>query len=203
MRLTVTTFITLDGIAQGPGAPDEDRDGGFAYGGWVVPHFDDVCGQAVDGWFRRADAFLFGRRTYQIFASHWPRVTGDDIVATKLNSLPKYVATRTLDEAGWAGTTLLRGDVAEAVAKLKAEPGEELQVHGSVNLLQTLIKADLVDEFRLLVFPVVLGAGKRLFDDIVPTGLRLVDSRSSGTGVQLQTYRPTGRAVFGTVPGPE
>ncbi|WP_113704127.1 dihydrofolate reductase family protein [Nonomuraea lactucae] len=204
MKLTVTTFMTLDGIAQAPGGPDEDRSGGFEHGGWLVPHLDEDFGRAMDGWFAPADAFLLGRKTYEIFAAHWPHVTDpDDPVATKLNTLPKYVASRTLDKAEWEGTTLLRDDVAGAVTRLKAEPGRELQVHGSLDLIQTLIRADLVDEFRLLIFPVVLGTGKRLFDDIIPTGLKLIDSKATSTGVLLQTYEAAGRPSYGTVPGPE
>ncbi|GAA1560521.1 dihydrofolate reductase family protein [Actinomadura kijaniata] len=200
MKLTVTTFVTLDGIAQAPGGPDEDRAGGFEYGGWLAPYVDEDFGNAVDAWFRPADAFLFGRRTYEIFAAYWPDVTGeDDVVATKFNTLPKYVATRTLDRADWAGTELLRGDVAADVAGIKARPGRELQVHGSIDLVRTLVRADLVDEFRLLVFPVVLGTGKRLFDGAVPTALRLADSRTTSAGVMLQTYEADGRPEFGTV----
>jgi dihydrofolate reductase len=204
VKLTVTTFMTVDGIGQGPGGPDEDRSGGFPYGGWLVPHFDEDVGQAIVGWFAAADAFLLGRKTYEIFVAYWPKVTNEtDPVATKLNTLPKYVASRTLDRADWAGTTLLQGDVVEAVTKLKAQSGRELQVHGSLNLIQTLIKADLVDEFRLVIGPVVLGAGKRLFDDITPTGLRLIDTKSTGTGVMLQTYQTAGRPTYGTVPPAE
>jgi dihydrofolate reductase len=158
----------------------------------------------VDGWFAEADAFLLGRKTYEIFAAYWPKVTDESHpVATKLNTLPKYVASRTLEEADWAGTTLLQGDVAEAVTELKAEPGRELQVHGSLNLIQTLISADLVDQFRVLIFPLVLGTGKRLFDDIIPTGLKLIDSKATSTGVMLQTYEAAGRPAYATVPGPE
>ncbi|GAA4586154.1 dihydrofolate reductase family protein [Planotetraspora phitsanulokensis] len=201
MKLTVTTFMTLDGIAQGPGGPEEDRSGGFEHGGWLVPHVDEDFGRAMNDWFVPADAFLLGRKTYEVFAATWGKVTDEDnIVANKLSTCPKYVASRTLESADWAGTTVLRDDVAEAVAKLKAEPGRELQVHGSLTLIQTLIKADLVDEFRLLVFPVVLGTGKRLFGDIVPTGLKLIDSKATGTGVMLQTYQATGRPAFATVP---
>ncbi|WP_084964789.1 dihydrofolate reductase family protein [Thermoactinospora rubra] len=204
MKLTVTTFMTLDGIAQAPGGPDEDRNSGFEHGGWVVPHIDEDFGRAIDARFAEADAFLLGRKTYEIFAAYWPKITDpDDPVAGKLNGLPKYVATRTLDKAEWAGTTLLKGDVVEAVAELKSRPGRELQVHGSLNLVQTLIKADLVDEFYLLVFPLVLGTGKRLFDDIVPTGLKLLDSRTTGNGVMVQTYRTAGRPVYGSIPKPE
>ncbi|GII52066.1 deaminase reductase [Planotetraspora thailandica] len=200
MKLTVTTFMTLDGIAQGPGGPEEDRSGGFEHGGWLVPHVDEDFGRAMNDWFVPADAFLLGRKTYEVFAATWGKVTDEDnIVATKLNTLPKYVASRTLEKADWAGTTVLRDDVAETVAKLKAEPGRELQVHGSLTLIQTLIKADLVDEFRLLVFPVVLGTGKRLFGDIIPTGLTLLDSKATSTGVMLQTYQAAGRPAFATV----
>jgi dihydrofolate reductase len=204
VKLTVTTFMTLDGIAQGPGGPNEDRSGGFEYGGWLVPLVDEDFGRAIDGWFAPADAFLLGRKTYEIFATYWPKVTDEnDPVASKLNTLPKYVATRTLEKADWAGTTLLRGDVVEEVTKLKAEPGRELQVHGSLNLVQTLIKADLVDEFHVLIAPVALGTGKRLFDDIIPTALKLTDSKTSSTGVMIQTYEPAGRPEFGEVPGIE
>ncbi|WP_433475998.1 dihydrofolate reductase family protein [Spirillospora sp. CA-142024] len=204
MKLTVTTFITLDGVGQAPGGPDEDRSGGFEHGGWSFPFADEDFGRAVSGWFAEADAFLLGRRTYEIFAGHWPKMTDEnDPVASKLNSLPKYVASRTLGTAEWAGTTILEGDAAEAVAKLKAEPGRELQVHGSLDLVQTLIKAGLVDEVRVLIFPVVLGTGKRLFDDIVPTGLRLTDSKVTSTGVTIQTYQPTGRPAYGSYASPE
>ena len=203
MKLTVTTFITLDGIGQAPGGPQEDTSGGFEHGGWMMPFVDEDFGRAMSGWFEHADAFLLGRKTYEIFASYWPQVTAeDDIVATKLNSLPKYVATRTLDAADWANTKLLKGDVAAEVAKLKTEPGRELQVHGSLNLTQTLVTAELVDEFHVLVFPLVLGGGKRLFDDIVPTGLELVESQTTSAGAMLQTYRPTGRPEYGEPPPP-
>jgi dihydrofolate reductase len=204
MKLTVTTFITLDGIAQAPGGPDEDTEGGFEHGGWVFPHIDDDFSRAIDGWFAEADAFLLGRKTYEIFAAHWPKVTDpDNPVATMLNSLPKYVASRTLDRADWAGTTVLEGDVVEAVTKLKAEPGRELQVHGSLNLIQTLNRAELLDAYNVLIFPLVLGTGKRLFDDVLPTGLELVEARASSTGVLIQTYRPVGRPVYEAAPPPE
>jgi dihydrofolate reductase len=204
VKLTVTTFMTLDGIAQGPGGQDEDRSGGFEHGGWLVPHVDEDFGRFMTERFASSDAFLLGRKTYEVFAAHWPKVTDEnDVVASKLNTLPKYVASRTLDKAEWAGTTLLQSDVAEAVTKLKAEPGRELQVHGSLNLIQTLIRADLVDEFHLLIFPVALGTGKRLFDDIIPTGLKLTGSKPTSTGVMLQSYQAAGRPAYGTVPPPQ
>ena len=204
MKLTVTTFTTLDGVGQGPGGPDEDRDGGFENGGWFIPHADEDFGRAVGGWFGEADAFLLGRRTYEIFASYWPKVTDEsDPVASRLNGLPKYVASRTLESPEWEGTTVLQGDVAEAVAALKAEPGRELQVHGSLNLIRTLVSADLVDEFHVVIAPVVIGGGKRPFDDVTPTGLELVGTEATGSGLMLQTYRAAGRPVYGTPPPPE
>lgn len=200
MKLTVTTFLTLDGVGQGPGGPDEDSSGAFEYGGWLPAYFDDDCGNAIDESFRKADAFLLGRKTYEIFAGSWGHVTDpDNPVAVKFHTLPKYVASRTVDKLDWANSTVLEGDVAEAVRALKAQPGNELQVHGSINLIQTLIRHSLVDEFRFLIFPVMLGAGKRVYDDIVPTALELVDTKRTGTGVMVQTYRAAGSPTYSTV----
>jgi dihydrofolate reductase len=200
MRLTLHTFLTLDGVMQAPGGPDEDRDGRFEHGGWSFPYGDQDFGVAVSGWFDQADAFLLGRKTYQIFAGHWPRVTDPgDPVASKLNTLPKYVASTTLDTADWHNSSLLGGDVAAEVAKLKERPGRELQVHGSSQLAQTLIEHDLVDEYRLLYFPVHLGSGKKLFrDGARAAALRLLSATTTSTGVIIATYEPAGPAQYGS-----
>jgi dihydrofolate reductase len=200
MRLTMHTFLTLDGVMQAPGGPGEDDDGGFEHGGWSFPYGDDDFGAAVVGWFANADAFLLGRKTYQIFAGHWPKVTDpNDPIAGKLNALPKYVASTTLDSVGWNNSALLGGDVVAEVAKLKEQPGNELQVHGSGKLAHTLIDHDLVDEYRLLFFPVHLGSGKKLFrDGGKPAALKLISSTTTSTGVIIATYQPAGPVRYGS-----
>lgn len=199
MRLTITTFLTLDGVMQAPGGPDEDRSGGFDLGGWVFPHFDETVGAYVDEIFTRVDAFLLGRRTYDIFAAYWPRHPEPASVADPLNRLPKYVATTKQDELTWSGAQRLAGELGKAVAELKSRPGRELQVHGSGKLACSLMAEGLIDVYHLLIFPVVLGRGQRLFaDGAPPAGLRLVDSRSSGSGVTMQTYEKAGAPTFGT-----
>lgn len=200
MRLTLHTFLTLDGVLQAPGGPEEDPAGGFAYGGWSVPYGDQDFGVAMTGWFEHATAFLLGRKTYQIFAGHWPRVTDPaDPIASKLNALPKYVVSATLPSVDWNNAQLLGGDVVSEVAKLKERPGDELQVHGSGQLAQTLIEHDLVDEYRLLYFPVHLGSGQKLFrDGARAAALRLVQSSVTSTGVLIASYLPDGPAKLGS-----
>jgi dihydrofolate reductase len=194
MRLTLHTFLTLDGVMQAPGAPEEDTEGDFAYGGWSFHYSDQDFGSAMAGWFAHASAFLLGRRTYQIFSHYWPKVTDpQDPIAGKLNALPKYVASTSLGSVGWHNSHLLGGDVVAEVEELKQQAGDELQVHGSGVLAQTLIEHDLVDEYRLLYFPVHLGSGKKLFrDGARPAALRLTGTKPTSTGVIITTYEPAG-----------
>jgi dihydrofolate reductase len=203
-KLVVTESLTVDGVMQAPGAPSEDVEGGFEHGGWVVPHFDEAMGgQAVEG-SQRPDALLLGRRTYEIFAAHWPRMGGDDPIAAKLNSMPKYVASRTLDAVDWNNSTLLEGDAADAVAELKRSQNGEIRVYGSADLVQTLLANDLVDELELWVFPVLLGTGKRLFaGGTVPAGLELAATATSTTGVVMSTYRRAGEVQHGSFALPD
>lgn len=193
-KLIVAEGQSLDGVMQAPGSPDEDTSGGFEHGGWQMPYFDEVAGAEVGKRFSETGAFLFGRKTYEIMAAYWPNAPEDDMFAGVLNSLPKYVASTTLQEPlSWAGSTLLKGDVADAVAALKEEPGGNIVVLGSGQLVRTLIEHDLVDEYGLMIHPLLLGAGKRLFDDTsAMRPLRLVDSKTTSTGVILATYRPEG-----------
>ena len=201
MQLTVTTFLSVDGVYQGPGGPEEDRRDGFDRGGWLGPHFDEATGQFIDEIFREVDAFLLGRRTYEIFAASWPNATDpNDMVAKSLNTLPKYVASSTLHDPQWANTTVLEGDLVAAVQQLKERDGRELQVHGSGRLVQLLLDNDLVDRLNLLVFPVIVGAGRRLFPDSgIATGLALEESRTTPSGVAISVYRPVGRPEFESV----
>jgi dihydrofolate reductase len=200
MKLTLYAFISLDGVVQAPGGPDEDREGGFEHGGWMVPYVDDDAMRLVIDWVQEADAFLLGRKTYEIFAAHWPRVTDpEDVIAERLNSRPKYVASRTLDHVDWQGSSLIEGDVVAEVAKLKRMPGRELQVHGSGNLAQTLIANNLVDHYRFYVFPVVLRTGKRLFPEGgPPAALKLVGTQTTAQGAIVCDYEPAGAIRTGT-----
>jgi dihydrofolate reductase len=197
-KLVVNTFMTLDGVMQAPGGPEEDPSGGFTHGGWSVNYWDDAMGQVMDASVREPFDLLLGRKTYEIFAAHWPHVSGDPM-AEKLNAATKYVASTTLAEVDWSNSNLLEGDVAEAVARLKDEDGPEIQVHGSSNLIQTLLEHDLVDEYRLWIFPLVLGTGKRFFGvGAIPAGLELVDSKTSTTGVLMTTYARAGQIAYGS-----
>lgn len=196
-KLVVGTFVTLDGVMQAPGGPDEDREGGFQHGGWLVPYFDEKFGEIMTEWTKRAGAFLLGRKTYEMFADSWPKSTDP---AEPLNIRPKFVASRTLDQVTWNNSTLLKGDVAQEVAKLKAQAGGEIQVHGSGDLIQTLLQHDLVDSLRIWQFPVVLGTGKRLFGGgAIPLSFRLVDTQLNTTGAVLLVYERAGGLKYGEV----
>lgn len=196
--LVVTTFVTLDGVMQAPGGPGEDPSGGFSYGGWLVPHFDEVLGEQMNAWFAGAQDFLLGRGTYDIFYASWPKMISDDPVSQGLNFSKKYVASRTRASVEWETAELLEGDVGDAVRALTAEDGGELQVHGSAGLIQTLLREDLVDELRVVVFPVTLGEGKRLFGEgTVPRTWRLSDHKVSPNGVLMTTYQRVGEVETG------
>jgi len=189
--LRVIEFLSLDGVMQAPGAPDEDTEGGFQHGGWQRPYLDDVLGGAAAKGMAATDTYLFGRKTYEHMAAYWPTAPNDDPYARHLNSTPKYVASRTLQGVEWQNSRLIEGDVAEEVGKLKEQPGKNIAVLGSGELVQTLIKHDLIDEYFLAVFPIVLGSGKRLFREAAQVKrLSLVDSKATSTGGVLLTYRP-------------
>jgi dihydrofolate reductase len=197
MRIVaVNTFMSLDGVMQAPGGPEEDPTGGFTHGGWGVNYFDDeMMGQVAEA---EPYELLLGRGTYEIFAAHWPYDEGP--IADRLNSTRKHVASTTLERVEWNNSTLITGDVAEYVAALKRQDGPEIQVHGSPGLIQTLLKHDLIEEFRMWIFPVVIGIGKRLFGDgAIPAALKLVDSKASKTGVTINTYERAGDINLGSM----
>ena len=197
-KLIVSTFVTLDGVMQAPGGPEEDGEGGFAYGGWSVNYWDDQMGEVMGEAMSKPFDLLLGRKTYDIFAAFWPNAS-DDAGGKPLNDATKYVASRSQPTLAWGPSVLIEGDAAEGVAALKNGNGPALQVHGSGNLIQTLLRHNLVDEFRLWVFPVVIGSGKRLFaDGTVPAGLKRIDSKISTTGVVIGTYEPAGELVTGS-----
>jgi dihydrofolate reductase len=199
MKLTTTTQVSVDGVMQGPGGPEEDERGRFERGGWA--HFDSESSTAMDEIYQRADAFLFGRRTYEVFAGSWGTWDdpGNSPIWTALDTKPKYVASTTLTNPRWANTTVLSRDLKAAVGEMRAKPGGELQVHGCGALLRWLLDNDLVDEITLFTFPVVVGQGTRLFPETGPdTALDLVDSRATPRGVTIQVYRPTGRPQYAT-----
>ena len=198
-KVVVSTFLSLDGVMQAPGGPEEDPTGRFAHGGWAVPYWDDAVDERMSELMGRPFDLLLGRKTYEIFAAYWPHAGEDNPAAQALNSARKHVASRTLDRVDWQNSTLLEGDVPAAVARLKEEDGPELQVHGSADLIQTLLEHDLVDELSLMVFPVLLGDGKRLFAaGTVPGGLELVDAEISATGVIMARYRRAGDVQVGS-----
>ena len=191
-KIVVSEFVTLDGVMQGPGDPDEDRSGGFDRGGWQLPYFDETFGEYVMGGMAAAGGFLLGRRTYETFAAFWPNQPADDPLAGTMNAMPKFVVSTTLEEPlAWENSTLIRDDVPGAIAALRQGAGKDIQVIGSGELVQTLIRHDLVDEYRLMVHPIVLGKGKRLFrEQDAPSRLRLVESKPTSTGVLLATFVP-------------
>jgi dihydrofolate reductase len=201
MKLTVQTFLTLDGVSQAPGGPDEDPSGGFIHGGWQAPFADPAIGEFIVELNSHASAFLLGRRTFEIFRGHWPDQTDPaDPIATAINSLPKYVVSNTLREgdAAWRGeypdtAHLVTGDVVASIQALKKEPGDELQIWGSGRLLQTLLQHELVDRFRVATYPLVLGSGRRLFNEgILPSTMRAVSLTVTDGGIVLGTYEPAG-----------
>jgi dihydrofolate reductase len=191
-RVVVSNSVTLDGVMQAPGRPDEDRRGGFERGGWAQPYFDPVMGSVAAEGIAKGGALLFGRRTYEDFAAFWPNQTEDNPFTAVLNNFRKYVASTTLEEPlSWSNSTLLEGDAAEAVARLKEQPGKDLVVLGSGDLVQSLMRRNLVDEYVLLIHPLVLGSGRRLFTDGGAfAALRLVDTKTTTTGVVIATYQP-------------
>lgn len=197
-RLIVSAFLTLDGVVQAPGGPGEDDSGGFAHGGWSVTYWDEQMGEVMGEQTSAPFDLVLGRKTYDVFAAHWPHASEEEGAAT-FNDAIKHVASRSQPTLEWSNSVLIEGDAAEGIAALKTQDGPELQVHGSGDLVQTLLRHGLVDQYRLWVFPLVLGAGKRLFaDGTVPAGLKLVASRVSSTGVVMGTYEPAGEVVTGS-----
>ena len=199
-KLVVLTFITIDGVMQAPGGPEEDPTGGFKHGGWVAGYFDDFLGKVMDRQMNKPFDLLLGRKTYEIFAAHWPYVkTDDDPVAAGINNAKKYAASKTLRKLDWSNSELIKGDVAKEVKKLKEQDGPEIQVHGSGGLIQTLLKHDLVDELLLKIFPITLGRGKRLFaEGTIPVGFKLLESGTSPSGVIVAAYVRSGEVKTGS-----
>ncbi len=197
-KIIVSEHLTLDGVMQAPGGPEEDPTGGFAYGGWSFNYWDDIMGQVMGEFMARPFELLLGRKTYEIFAAHWPYIKNDP-VADKLNSVKKYVVSGTTYEVNWNNSTLVKGNVVQAIRNLKEQKGPDIQVFGSGNLIQTLLKHDIIDEFRLWIFPVTIGSGKRLFGEgTQPGGFKLISSITSTTGVIIATYEPAGELKTGS-----
>jgi dihydrofolate reductase len=200
-KIIVNAFLTLDGVVQAPGGPEEDREGGFPHGGWQAPYVDDVMGRLVTEGMADADGFLLGRKTYEIFANHWPKYTDPgDPIASALNSRPKYVVSRRLERVTWNNSRLVQGDVVAELQKLRKEPGRTVHTWGSTELFQTLAEHDLVDEYRLFTFPLVLGSGKRLFGGrAAPAALKLVESVTTAKGGAYHCYQRGGKLEYGTI----
>ena len=189
-KIVVGTFLSLDGVYQGPGSPEEDTEGGFKVGGWQIPYFDEDAGRFIGESYAATDGLLLGRVTYQLFAAFWPSAPAEDPFAAQMNSMPKYVVSKTLTEVTWNNSKLIKGDLTEGVAKLKPGSGH-IAVVGSGKLAQSLMQHNLVDEFELWVHPVILGSGKQLFGGGIPkTGLRLINTRTTGSGIVILTYQP-------------
>jgi dihydrofolate reductase len=198
-KLVVGTFITVDGVMQGPGGPDEDREGGFEHGGWSVNYWDQMMGETMDAQMPKADTLLLGRKTYEIFAAHWPYIGEDHPIGKRFNSVTKYVATSSTEPLHWQNSVALKGGAAVAVKTLKQGDGPMLLLQGSGDLIQTLLSSDLIDEFTLWTFPLVLGRGKRLFGKgAMPVALKLTDSKVSTTGVTISSYVRDGEIVTGS-----
>src|SRR5262245_3356020 len=197
-KIITTTFVTLDGVLQAPGGAEEDPTNNFGWGGWSFKYWDEMMGNVMDGFMKQPFDLLLGRRTYEIFAAHWPYIK-NDTVADKFNSTHKYVVSHKRMELAWQSSTLITGDLSVEIRKLKAQSGDELWVHGSGNLIQTLLANQLIDTFYVWVFPVIIGKGKRLFaEGTKPQGLKLVDSKASTTGIIIATYEPSGELTTGS-----
>lgn len=197
-KLIVNTFVTLDGVMQAPGGPEEDPTGNFKYGGWSFNYWDEMMGKTMDEFMSKPFELLLGRKTYEIFAAHWPYIK-DDPTADKFNTIKKYVVSRTVGKLTWNNSFLIKDKVSEEINKLKEQDGPEIQVHGSSNLIKTLANNNLVDQYNVWTFPVVVGKGKQLFGEGTNSlGLKLVDSNSSGTGVIISSYLPVGELKLGS-----
>lgn len=197
-KLVVNTFVTLDGVMQAPGGPEEDPTGNFKYGGWSFNYWDDIMGKTMDEFMSKPFELLLGRKTYEIFAAHWPYIK-DDPTADKFNATKKYVVSKTLNKVNWKNSFIIKNNVAEEINKLKVQDGPELQVHGSSNLVKTLINENLIDEIKIWTFPVTVGKGKQLFGEGTnPSSLKLIDIKSAGTGVIIATYLPAGDLKTGS-----
>ncbi len=197
-KLVVNTFVTLDGIMQAPGGPEEDSEGSFKYGGWSFHYWDDMMGKTMDDFMVQPFDLLLGRKTYEIFAAHWPKIENEP-AADKLNSVKKYVVSTTLNSADWNNSLLIKSDAVNEIRKLKEEKGPEIQVHGSSNLVQTLLRNNLADEYNLWIFPVTVGEGKRLFGEgTIAADWKLIESQVSSTGVVINKYQPGGKLKTGS-----